>query len=153
MLIIREHVQEHFNKVCAFAALKGAHYSEMLWEQLWYLHTYGDTELGGMDVECPRCSHRFPYNTGPRGRMAGKTRCFLLPDFAPASFEFTIHMRKDLNDPWCEEFKFMFNGGLIYHGDQSGWINRDGSIIQPGERSETFSVNLVTPDNPWSVHT
>lgn len=147
MLIIRENVQEYFYKVCAFAAAKGPEHSFWLWEQLWYLHTWGDRELDTQ--QCHRCGE----TVGPRGKMAGISRCIISADFAPASFGFDIQRRKDPNDPWCEDFWHAFTGGLIYHGDQSGWINRDGSIIQPGERSETFSVNLVQPDNPWSIHT
>jgi len=60
----------------------------------------------------------------------------LSPDFAPASFYLL----------WQKNGKTWMNGGLIYHGDQTGW-KEGGSYVNP------LSVNLVSDDNPWSIHT
>ena len=69
----------------------------------------------------------------------GKTRCSLFKDFAPYSFRFFV-LKKDEND----NYKFWFNGGLIYHGphDNGG----DGSF-------PTLSVNLSSQKHGWSIHT
>lgn len=75
------------------------------------------------------------------GEYAGgvNTRCVLYKDFAPASFEFVMQRRKDENDEW----KFWFNGGLIFHGPHDGW----GSGAAP-----TLAVTL-NREHGWSVHT
>ncbi len=65
------------------------------------------------------------------------TRCLLFKDFAPQSFEFLLERKVD------GEWRRMFNGGLIYHGQH----DRGGDGGAP-----TFSVNL-TPTEGWSIHT
>lgn len=67
------------------------------------------------------------------------TRCTLYKDFAPFSFAFSIEV-------WVEEteeFKYWFNGGLIYHGKHEGY----GSGTAP-----TFSISLDKAEG-WRVHT
>ena len=75
------------------------------------------------------------------GEYAGgtNTRCVLYKDFAPASFEFVMQRRKDENEEW----KFWFNGGLIFHGPHDAF----GSGAAP-----TLAVTL-NPEHGWSIHT
>lgn len=40
-----------------------------------------------------------------------ETCCFLYKDFAEYSFYFEMHIQG----------RFWFNGGVIYHGDETGW--------------------------------
>lgn len=122
MLVIKN--QEHFDKVCAFAAKKSAEHSEWLWEQLNYLDTYAEH--------------------GKRG----KTRCLLGFDSAPASFGFSMEIQNHEG-----VYEHWFSGGLIYFGDQSGWIMRDGREIPPGYGVETFTVRIGEHKSPWSIHT
>ena len=67
----------------------------------------------------------------------GDTRCTLFKDFAPQSFEFLLERQVD------GEWRRMFNGGLIYHGQH----DRGGDGGAP-----TFSVTL-NPTKGWSIHT
>jgi len=76
-----------------------------------------------------------------------KTRCDLYTDFAPLSFSFCMFVREAPED----EFKFWFNGGLIFHGNHDGW--GDGG-------APTFSVSLCGLKDSeqgmagkWQVHT
>jgi len=141
MLVIKD--QEYFDQVCRFAAMKGAQYSEWLWEQLWYLHTYADHLPGeeDRDVGAPPMLHApRPYDEWCQKKMVVN----LTRDSAPASFSFVIATVG--GDYW-------FNGGLIYHGDQTGWIMRDGHVIGPDEHQPTFSVRIGQADSPWSIHT
>jgi hypothetical protein len=46
----------------------------------------------------------------------GATRCILGKDFAPHSFAFLIQKRDDSG-----EYKYWFNGGLIFHSDHNRW--------------------------------
>ena len=124
MLVIKD--QEYFDQVCRFAAMKGAQYSEWLWQQLWYLHNYADhSEYFTDRID--------GYYKSTHGVLAGPPKSFeemipkkmlvnLTRDSAPASFSFVIATVG--GDYW-------FNGGLIYHGDQTGWIMRDGHVIGP----------------------
>lgn len=137
MLNIKE--PEYFNKVCAWAEKTGR--SEYLWKQLMYLHTFAD----GFDHgETPPFTDPMDYKAWCKGTK----RVDLYRDSAPASFYFVIFSKPEPTsaDLW-------FNGGLIYHGNQAGWERPDGSVIQPTEREETFSVRLGQSENPWSVHT
>jgi hypothetical protein len=47
-----------------------------------------------------------------------ETHCNLHKDFAEHSFYFEMMLRCKDRDP---EWQFWFNGGLIYHGDDTGW--------------------------------
>lgn len=87
---------------------------EQLKEKLDYLDTYADHEREGL------------------------TKCVLGYDWAPYSFRFCM-MTKDE----AGEFKYWFNGGLIFHGshDNGG-----------GGGAPTFSVCL-NPTDGWSIHT
>lgn len=139
MLVIKDQV--YFNEVCAFAAMKGAQHSEWLWHQLWYLHCYADQispdgDASGNRVAGPPKDFE---EMSPKKMVVNLTR-----DSAPASFGFVI--ATVTGDYW-------FNGGLIYHGDQTGWVRRDGSVIEPGEHEPTFSVRIGQIDSPWSIHT
>lgn len=83
--------KEHYHEVRKFAADLGQ--LSQLQSKLDYLDTYGT------DVE---------------------THCFLYKDFAPHSFYFEMHIRdkrKELGKQW----RLWFDGGLIYHGDETGW--------------------------------
>lgn len=66
-----------------------------------------------------------------------ETRCELYPDFAPHSLSFQMF------EKGSGEWKFWFNGGLIFHGSHDGF----GSGAAP-----TLSVCLESTDG-WSVHT
>lgn len=139
MLIIKD--QDYFDQVCRFAAMKGAQHSEWLWEQLWYLHTYADQVgsgggVSGNLVEGPPKDFK---EMSPKKKVVNLTR-----DSAPASFNFVIATAK--GDYW-------FNGGLIYHGDQTGWERRDGTIMGADEHQPTFSVRIGDHTSPWSIHT
>ncbi len=79
--------------------------------------------------------------------MAGRVKAELYRDFAPASFGVTF-FRQDREGFW----QHWFEAGLIYHGDQSGWVLPDGRVIGPGDGVDTLSVTLTRPDNPWSLH-
>jgi len=43
------------------------------------------------------------------------TRCHLYPDSSPNSWEFTMEVQED------GEWRYWFNGGLIYHEAEKGW--------------------------------
>jgi len=67
-------------------------------------------------------------------------------DFAPASFFLNFRGKKG---------SFLANGGLIYHGDQRGWVQDSGKIIgEDAAPQDPLSVTLASsPEHPWSVHT
>jgi len=67
-------------------------------------------------------------------------KCVMGVDFAPASFAFCM-MKKDGGGIWVP----WFNGGLIYHGDQTLWDENAGYV-------DPLSVTLTEKDG-WSVHT
>jgi len=71
------------------------------------------------------------------GRPAA-IRVRLGSDFAPHSFTFYQETKYE-----GEDWKFQFNGGLIFHGSHDG--GGDGS-------APTFSVNM-SPQDGWSIHT
>jgi len=105
-----------------------------LWEQLWYLHTWG--EQWDSEPAWPKSYDEL---------VSQNKFCHLFDDFAPASFYFEI-----VN---AAEARIM-NGGLIYHGDQSGWRLGDGKVIgEDSPQQDPLSVCLTTPTNPWSIHT
>jgi hypothetical protein len=66
-----------------------------------------------------------------------ETQCLLYTDFAPHSLSFV--MQRKHGDEW----KFWFNGGLIFHSNHDGY----GSGSAP-----TFSCCL-NPTDGWSIHT
>lgn len=72
------------------------------------------------------------------GRPAA-IRVSLGSDFAPYSFTFYVEVQYEGEEEW----KFQFNGGLIFHGSHDG--GGDGS-------APTFSVNM-SPQDGWSIHT
>jgi hypothetical protein len=179
MLVIdSDHSREYFARVTKFAA--DTQQEEFLWDRLLYLHHFRDPEIprarkywcrtcefgyiaGPGDAEasnwedavpaCPSChvgkpKFRSKVIEGDRGMTAGITRCKLCYDSAPASFSFIL-------DTWTDgAWRFMMNGGLIYHGRQTGWALRNGYVIKDGEGVPNFSVRFGDDSpNPWSVHT
>lgn len=108
--------EDYFGRVVDFAKRTGR--QAQLQQQLDYLATYACHDEGG-DKE--------------------KTRCKLVVDFAPASFNFVMERRKTPDSP----YEFWFNGGLVFHGNHDGF----GSGSAP-----TFSVCLE-PTDGWEVHT
>lgn len=66
------------------------------------------------------------------GKVYGQV--FLDKDFAPYSFRFAVRDEKG---------KFVFNGGLVFHGAHDG---------QGSGQAPTFSVCL-TPTTGWRLHT
>lgn len=173
MLVIdSDHSREYFAKVTKFAA--DTNQEEFLWEQLLYLHHFRDPEItesrkywcktcefpyiAGTDQSnvpnCPSCSVGWPriyseIEKGRRGATACITRCKLAYDSAPASFSFLL-------ETWSRDagWRFMMNGGLIYHGRQTGWALRNGYIIKDGEGVPNFSVRFGDDSvNPWSIAT
>lgn len=66
-----------------------------------------------------------------------ETKCVLQPDFAPHSLNFTLLRKED------DEWKYWFNGGLVFHGSHDGYGGGGGP---------TFSTCLE-PTDGWSVHT
>ena len=86
-------------------------------ERLDYLRTYADHEEKGL------------------------CRVELTKDFAPASFGVDWYKQKEDGT-----YQHWLNGGLIFHGDQSGWDEK-------GEYVDPLSVRLVADENPWSIHT
>lgn len=114
--------EEHFARVCDFAQRTGQ--SEQLWEQLLYLHQYADQPDAGAGDLTGWC----------KGNMTVELR----PDWAPASFNFSA-----VNNVTRE---FWFTGGLIYHGDQRGWDEKD-------EYVDPLSVRIGHNNSAWSIHT
>jgi Domain of unknown function (DUF4120) len=117
MLSIQD--QKHFDDVVAFAKQVGLYErhddngNSTLKSRLDYLEKYGGTDND-------------------------RTRVRLFRDFAPYSFAFLIE-RKDDRDEW----RTLFNGGLLYHGPHDG----HGSGGAP-----TLAVTL-TPTTGWAIHT
>jgi hypothetical protein len=143
MLIVKS--SDHFRRVCAFAKAKGPLYEAWLWDRLWYLHTFADRGdktpdsregYGFSNCTCDDCLLP-PAWPDLVNRKVGVE---LMYDGAAASFYW---IAKRL--PGGET---MMNGGLIYHGDQTGW-REDGQYTDP------FSVELCRNpgDNVWSIHT
>ena len=89
----------------------------------------------------PEMRKRLDERLAYLGEYAGgvDTRCTLHKDFAPASFSFVMWKRKDASEEW----RYWFNGGLIFHGPHDGW----GSGAAP-----TLAVTLM-PEHGWSIHT
>jgi Domain of unknown function (DUF4120) len=71
----------------------------------------------------------------------GLCKVELKKDFAPASFSVAWFKKTESGD-----YVYWFNGGLIFHGDQSGWDDT-GTYVDP------LSVVVGTDDNPWGIHT
>src|SRR5689334_389736 len=85
--------------------------AESLFAQLLFLHTHGDPDA------------------------TGRSEVVLSRDFAPASFSLA----------WCKpspngDKDVLMQGGLIFHGDQSGWRRDDGTPLTAPQ--PTFSVRL-----------
>lgn len=131
---------DYLAKVLAFADRKGLR--AQLLDQLWFLHAWAERDgatpehaptYDGDGREFPPASWTLP--------LAGKNVCTLRRDSSPASFMFA--MSRGLT------------GGLIYHGDQSGWVMPSGVEIPPGYGVETFCVafGVDIKKTPWSVHT
>ena len=140
MLVVKD--WDYFNKVCSWANQHGM--GEELWKELWYLHGYADREMG-IEHACSRCGHL--NIVGDRGVMAGRTKCELHKDFAPASFSFAMFRQTD------GFWDFWFSGGVIYYGDQRGWQLEDGKVIgQDACTVDPLSVTL-TEQIGWSIHT
>ena len=131
--------EEHFAKVCDFAERKGPKHVESLWARLWWLHAYADYSE---PLQCPTLAYG-PLRAVPsvwNDLVLKRAETKLGYDFAVASFSFVI---TKAGERW-------FNGGLIYHGDQNGWIDRKGEPIT--HKVDSFSVSLVDAQL-WSVHT
>lgn len=125
--------QAYFDEVVGFAVRVGRYDAgeHSLKKALDYLGSYADHENKGL------------------------TRCILLKDFAPYSFEFVMHRR--VTDVEAQRkiaargvkpengvyWQYWFSGGVIFHGAHDG--GGDGS-------APTFAVSL-TPTDGWSVHT
>lgn len=107
---------EHYERVVKFAEAKGL--TKQLEERLAYLRKYADHEEKGL------------------------CRVELHKDFAPASFSVSWFMKNKQTG----EYAFFCNGGLIYHGDQSGWDDK-GVYVDP------LNVVVGELDNPWGIHT
>ena len=142
MLAIKN--QEHFARVLAFAAKKGPQHMDWLTERLWQLHLFFDTAHDNnreMPVDTTWPAEGIPLSW--RGRVVGGVRVELHYDGAAASFYWLAYPNTDE-----QPARLMMNGGLIYHGDQTGW-REDGQYTDP------FSVELTRGpnDNPWSIHT
>jgi hypothetical protein len=145
-------VKEHFVTVLAFAHSKGEKHVRWFWEQMWKLHTFGNElkkELG-LTVLLDRDNLDGLTAVPPEWNylVKNKQAMVLFKDSAPASFNF--------NYIDVESGRTRFNGGLVYHGDQSGWVMPNGQVIPPGHGVETFSVNIEPMNeytNPWSMHT
>lgn len=86
-------------------------------KQVNYLRTYGDKD------------------------QTGRFKVILNKDFAPASFSVSWFMKNAQG-----EYEFFCNGGMIYHGDQSGW-DESGQYVDP------LNVQLVATENPWVIST
>lgn len=133
MLVVSN--MSHMRKCLAFAASKGQ--LERLLERLWYLHTYATDDRSQPRPELATGDNPLASWEG----LGAQTTCNLRPDFAPASFDFTLLKAGDV---W-------FVGGLIYHGAQDGWTLADGSELDG--YVPTLAVLVGHTDNPWSVHT
>jgi len=129
--------QQYFDQVCRFAEQKGM--SENLWQKLWYLHRYHDA--AGLTRPEPRSAVQM---------VLGQTRCRLLRDWAPASFAFEMELRRPEGASLPATWQPWFNGGLIFHGDQTGWLDESGEVLKSAV--PTFSVTLNRTDG-WAVHT
>lgn len=64
------------------------------------------------------------------------TKCFLTPD-RPYGFSFAMY--KKIGDEW----KYWFNGGLLFHGSHDGFGSGQGPV---------FAVT-ASATNGWSIHT
>ena len=149
---------EHMRKCVAFARTKDM--LPQLLSQLWRLHTFGER---GPDAP-PECRNFILHDVPSWIGHGLGTVCRVFPDSAPASFSFSLskivaaRQPGDL-PPRLGEHRpgpqHWFSGGLIYHGDQSGWAMSDGRVIPPGYGVETFSVafGVDVNANPWSIHT
>lgn len=75
----------------------------------------------------------------------GNTLCLLKPDGAPMSFTFVMFKKVERGDVVTPhgEFKYWFNGGLLFHGRHDGFGSGSGP---------TFAVTL-NPTDGWSIHT
>jgi len=69
----------------------------------------------------------------------GYLKVKLFKDFAPMSFQFAIMVKLSRD----EDYKLLFNGGLIYHGKHDNF--GDGS-------APSFSVSMNN-DQGWEIHT
>lgn len=137
---------DYLKRVMKFARDKNL--MPALMRELWHLHTYACHD----DEDIPAFDPNMPLDFAPAllppswSHYGRRTSCNLGWDGAPASFSISMH-RKDGS--------YWFNGGLIYHGDQSGWVMSDGTVIPPGYGVETWSVafGVDTKARPWSLHT
>jgi hypothetical protein len=114
MLIVAPQCHEHFDQVLAFADSKGIR--EALEKKLVHLHLYGTT---WKDPEV--------------------TRCLLIKDFAPNSFNFIMSKRRSPNDSYVE----WFGGGLTFHPGA-------------GANDQTLAISLARGDADlprWEIHT
>jgi hypothetical protein len=141
MLII--HNQEYFDRVMSFARSHGPTHERWLTQALWRLHIWADFNRDRIDDDNLQelLNIGWPASGIPQAWLAmveNKVQVHLHRDFAPASFDWSAY-RVGSDRPY-------FGGGLIYHGDQTGW---DGGYSDP------FSVELARDpsDNPWSIHT
>jgi hypothetical protein len=137
MLVVKN--QAHFERVMRFAHANGPKYEAWLNAMLWRLHLWGDVDgAEGLPDAPPATSWIDGVPVQWAQYVKGRVRCELYSDFACASFGWMSFVgdRRD------------YNGGLIYHGDQTGWRD-DGGYTDP------FSVELSRNlnDNPWSIHT
>ena len=107
---------DYFKRVVAFAEKKGL--KKQLDERLDYLRKYADHEEKGL------------------------CKVELTKDFAPASFG-VKWFKKNVE---TGEYVFWINGGLIFHGDQSGW-DESGVYVDP------LTILIGSHDNPWGLHT
>jgi hypothetical protein len=131
---------EYLAKVAAFAESKGL--ADDLWRNLYRVHTFFDhTDYAGEPALWSPGQTAVP--DAWRSYVNGRVTANVSPDFAPASFYI---LWRNPNGSTA------MNGGLIYHGDQSGWTLPDGRVIPPGHGVETYSVTLA-PVSGWSIHT
>lgn len=112
--------QEHFDTVETFARENGR--IEQLYKTLSDL-VWGDIPDDELTCFGTRC----------------KVRVHMYKDFAPESFQFDKEVLYDGKEEW----KYLHNGGVIFHGTHDGGGNGG---------APTYSVNL-TPQDGWSVHT
>ena len=133
-MIDTSHCNEYYDATCIWAREHGLYDGDdpdawYLKRRLDYLDTYADHERKGL------------------------TKCVLVKDLAPHSFEFSMYRRKrrpmgpdfegGVEELLTDEWEFWFNGGLIFHGRHDG--GGDGG-------APTFAVNL-NPGIGWSIHT
>jgi hypothetical protein len=139
MLVIRN--KEHFSRVYAFAAKTNQ--LQHLFQILNYLNWFADPRVTEKPVE---------YLSGPldiddlqeRFASRAKHECetVLERDFAPASFIATCFKQEAPGAPFDRRY---YTIGVIYHGDQTGWSDKD-------VYEDPLTIRIGDDDNPWGLH-